>query len=83
MDSQKKIIFIFCIPFQLVVGGVHKLSEINSLTHLASTHNIAQNEDIGDCPAPSRDSMVDTTCAISMHSQDRSLLTNIVKKKLF
>ena len=62
------------------MGGVHKLNEINSLTHLQiishKTVEIIKLKMFAIVSlAPSRDSMVDTTCAMSMHNQDRSLLT--------
>ena len=66
------------------MGGVHKLNEINSLTqlHIIShkTVEIIKMKKLCGCLelASSHDSMVDTTCTMSMHSQDRSLLTNIV-----
>ena len=63
------------------MGGVHKLNEINSLTQLyIILHKTVEIIKIKMFVvlASSRDSMVDTTCTISMHSQDRSLLTNIV-----
>ena len=63
------------------MGGVPKLNEINSLTQLyIILHKTVEIIKIKMFVvlASSRDSMVDTTCTISMHSQDRSLLTNIV-----
>ena len=55
------------------MGGVHKLNEINSLAQLY----IISHKTV-EILASSRNYMVDTTCTMSMHSQDRSLLTNIV-----
>ena len=72
------------------MGGVHKINEINSFTHLHTiSHKMnkeyKQTVEIIKMKmfqivqlAPSRNSTVDTTCAMSMQSQDRSLLTNNV-----
>ena len=62
------------------MGGVHKLNEIGSLTHLQiMSHKTVEKRCLRlSKMVPSRDSMVDTICAMSMHSQDRSLLTIIV-----
>ena len=65
--------------------GVHKLNEINSLTKLhiilhKTVEIIKMKMFVVVLLAASCDSMVDNTCTMSMHSQDRSLpvLTNIV-----
>ena len=72
------------------MGGVHKLNEINSLTHLHIMYKMSKEykqtiEIIKMFAivslAPSGDSMVDTRCAMAMHSQDRSLLTNNTQLK--
>ena len=68
------------------MDGVLKLNEINSLTQLhiishKTVEIIKMKMFVVVYLASSRDAMVDNTCTMSMHSQDRSLLTNIVNWK--
>ena len=67
------------------MGRVHRQNEIHSLTHLHIILSDKVSKEYKQVEiikmkmfaivqlAPSGDSMVDTTCAISMHSQGRSL----------
>ena len=58
------------------MGDVHKLNAINSLTHLhiishKTVEIIKMKMFVVVYLASSSGSMVDTTCTMSMHSQDR------------
>ena len=64
------------------MGGVHKLNEINSLTQLhIISHKTVEIIKMKMFVASSRNSMVDTTCTMPMHTP----LTNsqLKKKKLY